>query len=236
VHGQLTPVGHEHGYDQRLASDRRAIRWWNVPPGRYRLVVHAGDHVFYELPSLDVGPGENVWPAGGARIDLLGTSRVRCIAARSARDEERLEAEMLLVDAATTALPTDWTKRLRQQAWHLVPERPHEVLVRARKHVPMRVAGGGPDVALRMQPRTQVRFDAPLEYQVLVRILDDPVTYPLLRAFDCHSHAPAFDLCDDSELSFAPGTLLELQRILPTPGTPMRVVVGTESPQRIDLR
>jgi len=238
VSGSLARVGAEDSEDEAVDPQQQVIRWPQLATGRYRLRILLDGRVLHEAPAIDLLPGDNRWPADGTRIDLRGKVKVRRIAARSAGDEHRLDAGLLLVEAAVDTLPPAWAERIERGGYFLVPDLPHDVLVRASGHVPMRLPGSGPDCAIRMQPCTEVCFDTEQPKQkVHVRIVADTVTDPLLRLYDCHRHDAEFDVEGRDDRFFAPGTVLDVCLLTDGKAGPaQRVVVGTTSPQTVALR
>jgi hypothetical protein len=237
VQGYLTRHGLDRSDDEDVNDQLHALIWPHLLPGRYSLRLMLGEHLLHEVADLELQPHANRWPADGTRIDLHGKLKVILMATHPAVDSPsaRFRSQFLMVDSTATSLPANWEDQVEEAGWLIQPPTPHDVLVRAQGHVPVRLRRPTSDLSIRMQPCTQIAVQGGAD-RVCVRILTDAVADPLLRDFDLHAHAAEFETGNERELLFAPGTVIEL-----TPmrggkrGSPQRVVVGTESPQIVRL-
>lgn len=232
----LVRIGDEQKDRGSIDDLVHAALWWRVAPGRYRLRIEFEGHLVHEVAPLELRPGENRWPADGTRLDLRDKIRVVRIATLPLFFTDG--PDLLAVEGGATSLPSDFLTQLAHGGWVVAPTGAFDVLVRGDGFVPQRLVNPTSDVVVPLQPCTWIDLEAAVPWDaVRVRIVSDAVADPLLRAFDCHPHDPAFEVTSDSGLQFAPGTVLELTPVRGgKPGTPQRVVVGTGETQVVTLR
>ncbi|MCB9876588.1 MAG: hypothetical protein H6835_03210 [Planctomycetes bacterium] len=242
----LTPLaddgeGPAEVLEEGLEEEQQAFWWSGVAPGRYALRVAIADRELWSCASLELRPGVNRLPADGARLDLRDRAAARLLRVCSASDGGAIGYEALAVAPDATGLPAAEDRREVWQ-WFLLQAPRKDLLVMAPRHAPARVAAPSDDVELRLQPCTELELDVEGDYdRIAGRLLHDPTTDPLLRAFDeygVHTRGPdvVFD-AEDVELWFAPGAVVELWvEREERKGTPVRVTVGDSTPQVVRLR
>ncbi|MFT4511348.1 MAG: hypothetical protein ACI89X_000478 [Planctomycetota bacterium] len=237
----LVPIERaDERYTARLDTEQQVCEWGSLPPGRYRLRIFTHGVVVHDEAEVALQKGGNVWPSNGKRLDLGSRVRGIYVLARSAKTRRRVEVEAVLVPRASMVLPDD-PKLV--SLWFPQPDKASDLLVRAWGYVPMRVESPQENLFLQLRPLTSLRLGQPQTAfdEVRVRMLVDALIDPLLVAFDdqgVHDHAFEFEKWGDGtfEQDFIPGTKLELTPIRGgVPGKPVEVVVGTTSPQVLQL-
>jgi hypothetical protein len=222
-----------------------AFAWRGVPPGIYTLRIRAQQRVLYELPALELRPGMNVWPADDSVLDLR--DRVRAFHL----DIEPADGVGRVDELSTYAVPPDLPAthedfsdyELLVATWFVRRNEPVDVLVRAPGFVPVRVANPTANTRVALQRCTKLVVIGPPDpnARTIARLVEDAVRDPMLRTIDNDENEHDLEQTLDGDfeigLMLAPGSVLEftVSRGGVT-GTPLRVVVGTTSPQEVRLR
>ncbi|HEX6813382.1 MAG TPA: hypothetical protein VF384_17310 [Planctomycetota bacterium] len=216
------------------------FHWTSVTTGTYALRILAMDRVLWQLPSFELCAGANIWPPDGTCIDLRGAVRAIHVDVRPADGQGCIDDFlMFLVPADQVEPPADFgAMRLYTDKWFVPSTRPADVLVHADGFVPVRVANPAADTVVPMQRCTTVQCTgADSTASCTVRVVDSPLRDPILLALHREHDEQTTEFGGlEFEVSHPPGTVLELAVVRGgRAAPPLRVVVGTESPQRVVL-
>lgn len=220
--------------------DPSSERWpWyhfgEVQPGRWCLEVEAADVVVHRTPAFELVAGENVWPRDGSVLDLRGVVRLVHVAVVDAVTGRAIDRYQFLRELESGGEPQE----IAASPWFRAADGLGNLLVVAEGYVPRRVPAPDADQRLALAPMTKVRVQrSAITDGVVLRVVEDGVSDAVLRAVDSNSHdvETTFDAEGDVELRFAPGTKLDVVATSGGVAAPARrVVVGTASPQRIEL-
>lgn len=219
------------------------ISWRSIDPGSHRFCIEVDGVLCYQSPAIDVRAGDNVWPADGSALDLR--ERIRAfhldiVAADGAGAID--DARVYCVPAHLQSLPEDFQEMaLTRPNWFVPRPRAVDLLVAATGFVPVRLQAPAADTVVPLQRLTTLVMHGPADPDagVTVRIVTHGVTDPPLRALMAEEEPDErhFGGPSTEEWQSAPGTVYEVTvHRNGNAGTPQRVVVGSTSPQVVQVR
>lgn len=226
----------------QLDSSNQII-WRTIDPGSHRFCIEVDGVLCYQSPAIDVRAGDNVWPADGTSLDLRDRIRAFHLDIVAADGVGAIdEARVYCVPAQLQSLPEDFQEMaLTKPNWFVPRPRAVDLLVAASGFVPVRLQAPAADTVVPLQRRTTLVMHGPADPDagVTVRIVTHGVTDPPLRALMAEEEPEErhFGGPSTEEWQSAPGTVYEVTvHRNGNAGTPQRVVVGSTSPQVVQVR
>jgi hypothetical protein len=211
------------------------FEWRGQQPGPHRLELLVQEDVVHAVSTIDLSPGANAWPPHGA-LDLRRSARAFRVDAIADDGGDAAEAEchVLRTDRAPPPDVPSPRRDTGSRAWFVPRSYPVDVLVVAPGFVPTILPPPAADTVVRLARATKLRVHTAQGEGVrtIVRVVEDPVHDPWLRALDSGNlHTEDTNPASDEPCAFwcVPGTIVEIVvDCAGAHGAPQRVAIGRE--------
>jgi hypothetical protein len=212
------------------------FEWRDEAPGCYRLLILVDGRPVHEVAALDLVVGRNRWPRGDGAIDLRGTAAAFRVAIEAADggDVEWPHGSVVPSSSVAPSENLDEGRRKCPLPWFVPRSEPEDLILTAAGFVPVRVPGPTTDTVVRLQRCTALHVHTAQGSDVLtiVRVLEDPVRDPWVRALDglnLHEQYTTDAMKEPVELTCVPGTVVEIAVERDgKAGAPQRITIGRE--------